>query len=452
MRFWLSHVRNLETLAHEFATMVPAWRDAGVSGVVVGPMLFGCGQRLSHTGGTRFFREPMDPRATFDPDPRWYRSLGTAPPAAPDGDDGALRAALGRAFDSIRDADLELWLFDPFTGAPGDLNDNGDRILPGVTQDAMMARMVDTVAAYPAASGVIVDGPAWGFEIAEIGMAQMRNRRSLFEVPGDDGAAAALNLDAADVRAAAAAVAARLHQLTDADSNRDQHDLFGDALTRLTSFRTATLTALYRTVAETLVSASDGPHAFAVCPRTPALASLAGYDYAAVARIADVVMPKLYYWHRGYDGLVGTYWRWVHTLCNWNPGLSVRAAAAVTRAVLGDAVPLVERLAEFDVMVDSSFLARVTAHELDAVRRETADATARIVPWLDSGRAPHDGDPITARELAATLDAVEAGGVQEFCYFSSTNVPVSDWVVLSERCGQAWTPSAGWTPPDEPTV
>ena len=36
----------------------------------------------------------------------------------------------------------------------------------------------------------------------------------------------------------------------------------------------------------------------------------------------DVLLPKLYIWHRGFDGMVGTVGRYVETLCAWNPLLS----------------------------------------------------------------------------------------------------------------------------------
>ena len=36
----------------------------------------------------------------------------------------------------------------------------------------------------------------------------------------------------------------------------------------------------------------------------------------------DVLMPKHYFFHRGFDGLIGTVHRWVETLTEWNTNLT----------------------------------------------------------------------------------------------------------------------------------
>ena len=46
----------------------------------------------------------------------------------------------------------------------------------------------------------------------------------------------------------------------------------------------------------------------------------------------------------------------------------------------------------------------------------SVDDPDRIVPWLDTGRFPHDGDPMSARDLKLLLDAAEAAGLRRFNY------------------------------------
>ena len=53
-----------------------------------------------------------------------------------------------------------------------------------------------------------------------------------------------------------------------------------------------------------------------------AFSGLCGYDYARLADCLDLVLPKHYFWHRGFDRMYGTVARYVQTLCEWNPGLS----------------------------------------------------------------------------------------------------------------------------------
>ena len=53
----------------------------------------------------------------------------------------------------------------------------------------------------------------------------------------------------------------------------------------------------------------------------------------------DYILPKHYYWHRGFDGLYGTVARWVQTIGEWNPGLTEEDAFAVVQALFGIKLP-----------------------------------------------------------------------------------------------------------------
>jgi hypothetical protein len=46
------------------------------------------------------------------------------------------------------------------------------------------------------------------------------------------------------------------------------------------------------------------------------------------------------------------------------------------------------------------------------------DDPERIVPWLDTGRFAHDGDPMSSRALKMLLDTAEAAGLRRFNYHS----------------------------------
>ena len=76
-------------------------------------------------------------------------------------------------------------------------------------------------------------------------------------------------------------------------------------------------------------------------PRSAAFAPLCGYDFAALAGFIDVLLPKHYFWHRGFDGLYGTVARYVETLCAWNPEMSEPSALANG---FPDAVAMVESI------------------------------------------------------------------------------------------------------------
>jgi len=42
------------------------------------------------------------------------------------------------------------------------------------------------------------------------------------------------------------------------------------------------------------------------------------------------------------------------------------------------------------------------------------DDPARIVPWVDAGRSPHDGDPMPPGQLRQLLLTAQAAGLQRF--------------------------------------
>lgn len=461
MKFWLSHIRNIETFIDDYERLLDVWEAGGANGLVLGWLQFECGQTLSHSRGTQRFTEPGNTRAVFDPNPAIYAAFDAPVPPAPDGDDRELRHRLQRAFQAVVDRGWELWLFDPFIGARAELNDNASQIVDSPMRTLMGARMLDTIAAFPMATGFIIDGPAWGFEIANLDHTGLATRRRMLELPTDEAAVAALGYDLKSLIAAQDRLDARLHSLTPDDVRLHAPGgavgamelLGGPGFAEWSKFRVDALTAFY-TYMKGLVDEHAGRDVgLAACPRTPALGPTAGYDYRRVAEIMDVVMTKLYYWQRGYDGLVGTAWRWASTLTAWNPGLSVRDACQVTRMIFGDAMPVVDELIDFDRLLTPEYLYDLTRLEAGRAAAAIGDRAGHV-PWVDSGRAPHDGDPLTAAHLDATLRAGRDVGVDQFTYFNSTNLTAADWTVLSHHCGTEWHPSdtPEWYPPDQPTL
>ena len=77
------------------------------------------------------------------------------------------------------------------------------------------------------------------------------------------------------------------------------------------------------------------------------------------------------------------------------------------------------------------------------------DDPERIVPWLDTGRFPHDGDPMSSRDLKMLLDTAEAAGLRRFNYHHQGNLSAGEWVVISDKCGNRWNPrTSDYQPPD----
>jgi hypothetical protein len=166
---------------------------------------------------------------------------------------------------------------------------------------------------------------------------------------------------------------------------------------------------------------------------------LCGYDFEKLAGILDVLLPKHYFWHRGFDGMVGTIYRYVETLLAWNNGLSEGDALRVVEAFFGLRLPGVKCRADLECALTPEFFEQVAQ---DETRRALAvvDDHDRIVPWLEAGRSPHDGDPMSAGHMRLLLENAEAAGLKRFLYHHQGNLTAGEWVVMSEICGKRWDP------------
>jgi hypothetical protein len=78
------------------------------------------------------------------------------------------------------------------------------------------------------------------------------------------------------------------------------------------------------------------------------------------------------------------------------------------------------------------------------------DDPGRIVPWVDAGRFPHDGDAMSARDLRMVLEAAQGAGLQRFLYHHQGNLTAGEWVVISRMCGRPWQSlNSAYQPPDQ---
>jgi hypothetical protein len=231
------------------------------------------------------------------------------------------------------------------------------------------------------------------------------------------------------------------------------------------TFRARALTAFHRQVyqlAEALTRARGRQVRLGVGPRLPCFAALCGYDFPANASMFDLILPKLYIWNRGVDGLYGTVYRYMTTLADWNPGLWEPEAFAALKALLGIALPSAESsagpgesmkaLRELERGFPDRFFGEVMA---DEVRRAIAAADGypwRVLPWVDAGRRPHGGDPVTAADLQRLLVAAKEGGARYVLYHNHAHLTAAEWTVISEYCGTGWRAGQGlygqYSPPD----
>ena len=218
------------------------------------------------------------------------------------------------------------------------------------------------------------------------------------------------------------------------------------------NFRVDSLTAFFRFMREGLASELGRPVEVGVGPRSPAFAPLCGYDAVRLAGFMDFLLPKFYFWHRGFDGFAGTVYRYVETLCEWNPGLTADDALKVVQALFGIVLPGVRDVGDFENALSPEFYREIVTGETERAIAAVEDPR-RIVPWVETGRHPHDGDPMPAGDLRQLLEAAQEGGLQRFLFHHMGHLTPGEWTVISETCGSRWNPrTSSWRPPDMPVM
>ncbi len=452
MKLWMDVMRDLESVMNHHEVTFDAWAEGGVVGVVFGPPVFGT-NKLSQ--GARVLKVADTPTATFDPDPAVYRRLGVSPPAPPADPMPAQRRLLTQTLQSARDHGFAVSIMYADTGAgPGGsdhylIDEQGLR--------ARAARMIDTLEHYPMAQGAVMDGPEWGYEIA----AHHMNRRSFIfdDLPAAVApVCAALGYDYQALVAAKDRLYTALHRLDAGQVRRHRgggllgaFQLLGadpDLLAWM-RFRVESMTTYLRRLRGLLDEHSTRPLKLSIGPRSAAFAPLTGMDLGQLAGFMDYLHPKHYFFHRGFDGFVGTVFRYVETLCEWNPGLSDQDALGVVEALFGIQLPGVVRRVDFETALNPEFFQQVVSQETRRAMAAVDDPT-RVVPWLDTGRFPHDGDPMSARDLRMLLESAAAAGLERFLYHHQGNLSPGEWVVMSQICGKEWNPrTSPYQPADE---
>jgi hypothetical protein len=450
MKLWMNVMRDLESVMNDHELLFDAWAEGGVDGLVIGPLSFNAQKLLP---GTIFVQGEAPPAATFDPNPEIYRRLGVEPPPTPVPHPEE-RRLLERSFSAANERGISLSLMytDGGHGPGGD----GFHLYDEMTLRARVARMIDTLEHYPMAESAVMDGPEWGYEIAPH---HMNHRSYIFnDLPPEVAPlCASLGYEYEALTAAKDRFFERLHRLTPrgvalahGGGLLGAFQLFGSDpdLMAWLRFRCDAMTSYLRRLRTLLDAELSRPIKLSIGPRSAAFAPLTGMDLGALAGCMDLLHLKHYFWHRGFDGFVGTVYRWVEVLTEWSPALSDADALAVVELLFGIELPGVKSRADLEIALSPEFYSEVVARE---TRRALAavDDPERIIPWVDAGRFPHDGDPMSARDLRLMLESAEQAGLKRFLYHHQGNLTAGEWTVISEMCGKRWDPrSSHYRPTD----
>ena len=440
MKLWTFAHEPLEHWLEDFERTFDAWHDGGMRGIVVGAMAF------AQDDGTQI--------PTYRTDPAVYRAFGMPPP--PDAPtDPAKEKRFGAMLDNAAARGWHIMVF-------GGSLPQGSR-LP-VEEDpfgaiAGAAEALDLVQAYPQVHGKIIDGPGENhYELA------FHHGGRFFEVRDHEAPMFRhMGLDIERLERGVARLRERFHNLTP-DLVRyhapggmlaglNLFDIDEDVLYWLRARQEKTIASMAAVRAE--LDKLERKVEIGGIPRAAAFSPLTGQDYQRLGPILDLIFPKHYFWHRGFDGMYGTAARWVQRIGQWNPSLSEPDCFAVVKALIGLELPGIGSLRDMDeIGFPEAFFTELVYDETRRALEAVGDVD-KVIHWIDTGRASHAGDQMRPTDLYRILQACERAGLQRFVHHSSVHMGAAEWRVLSGMCGNLWDedPDGYWpTGTEKPTM
>ena len=388
-----------------FAERFDAWEDGGVRGLAVGRMAF------EQEDGTTV--------PAWAPDPKVYKAFGAELPDP-----------------QPRDLEKEKKLQAMLDDAAG----RGWRILicSGV---GPTVHMQDQMNAFPQVHGVISDGPGENhYELA------FHHGGELLEVrPGEDGRFAQVDGEIDRIQRGINHLRQRLHNLT---PEMVRYHADGGMLASLILFD-VNEDVLYWLRKRQELSRHDWKYMREQCdgvdrkvelggiPRAATWSSLTGQNYHLMAEYFDYIFPKHYFWHRGMDGMYGTISRWAKRLSNWNPSLTEADCFAAVKALLGIELPGVSSQMDMEMGFPDEFFSQVVYNEIKRALDAIGDPD-KVIAWVSTGRGPHGGDQMQARDLHGILTASQQAGLKRFLYHPEPDFGAAEWTIISSLCGNQW--------------
>ena len=311
---------------------------------------------------------------------------------------------------------------------------NGREFLP-----YYLGRIMDAHQNFPEVTGFLNDGPEFGYEIAPD---FMDNNWSLFACFGEccERKAGELDYDFDAFRTAAVKLMKWFFSL-DAEGLQRMIAQPGESLPALAdavgdlrvvdwfNFKRDSITTYIKELSQG-IKRVDASLNIGVGSRLPAFTPLTGYDLNRLSQYADFMLPKLYLWMGGVDGLYGTAYRWVKTLRMWNPHLPESILFQFVYKLFGFTLPDVSTLKDIAKYIDAEhldttgftrlgtafprrFLAETVADQVRKMISQVGDAGC-VRPWLDTD---HGGRELMPDELDQLLTAAEGAGLRTYLYY-----------------------------------
>ena len=413
--------RWVERWIDNYEQIFDAWQDGGVRGLAVGRM--------------RFLQEDGSYIRTFAPDPKVYESFGVTPPPE-EPREVEKEKKLEEILDNAAARGWPIMIFDVPGGGggrPPEEDAYGEVRLAAAAQDLLNA--------YPQAQGVIMDGPGeQHYELA------WHHGGELFEIrPREGQRFGALGYDLERMERGIAHLRRRFQSLTPdlvryhapggTLAGLNLFDIDEDALYWLRARQQTALGAM--AALRRGLDRVDRKVELGGIPRIATFSSLTGQNYQQMGQYFDYIFPKHYYWHRGFDGMYGTVQRWVQKFAEWNPSLSEADCFQLIESLFGLRLPGVDSLVDLEMGFPREFFSEVVYHETRRALEAIGDVD-KVIFWVSTGRNPHAGDAMVARDLQGILQASKDAGARRVLFHPDPDLGAPEWHVLSNICGNAW--------------
>ena len=427
MECWI-RIHNCENWISNYKRIVDAWEDGGIRGIALGHLNF----TQADGSGIR----------TYSPDPKIYESYGVSPP--PEGPyDSEKEKKLHEILDDVASRGWQIMLFEDAVSAGGNLPLDKDPY----GEMGFAATMQDLMNAYPQANGIVLDGVGeQRYELAS------RRRGDLFVIDEEERQHYSnLGFDIDRMDRGIAHLRQRFHNLSPdlvryhapggMLAGMSLFDINEDSLYWIRS-RQEIMMSSFAALRKAIDSLNRKVE-MATLPRTAAFSSLTGQNLQQMASYFDYIIPKHYFWNRGFDGMYGTIQRWVQTLLQWNPSLSEEDGLSVTKSLFGLELPGVQSLLDLEMGFPDEFFSKVVYNETRRVLEAIQDNN-KVLCWVSTGLSPHGGDPMPARDLHGILQASKDAGLKRFIFHpEQPDLGVPEWQVISRMCGNPWKEKPG---------
>ena len=121
----------------------------------------------------------------------------------------------------------------------------------------------------------------------------------------------------------------------------------------------------------------------------------------------------------------------------WNPALSEQDGFGLVKCLFGLDLPGIRSLMDLELGFPAEFFSQIVNRETRRALDAVGDVD-KVICWVSTGRSPHAGDAMPARDLNGILQASQEAGLKRFVFHPDPELGAPEWHVISRMCGNPW--------------